>query len=179
MWTALYRGAWERKVSMTGEQSLAKSVCPKGLWRSKSGRTIGVQVLSVYVLVYMCVKSLLVWICIGMCVPLLYVYFMYVCIATWVNNFMWFYVHNWVHVFLCVNSCVYFRVNNWVCAFLCVIIVYEFLQRFSSSFCVCVCTDIFQISWKRNLQWICYSLWTSLKKTSTNSMSEYKIHLFL
>lgn len=82
MWTALYRGAWERKVSMTGEQSLAKSVCPKGLWRSKSGRTIGVQVLSVYVLVYMCVKSLLVWICIGMCVPLLYVYFMYVCIAT-------------------------------------------------------------------------------------------------
>ena len=83
-WTALSRGAWEREVTMAGEQALGMSACPKGSWGSKNGRMNNIHVLSVHGLVFMCGRSLFVWICIGACVPLLYVHF-YVCVYYYRN----------------------------------------------------------------------------------------------
>lgn len=54
-WTALWGGGgWEREESMAGEQAL--------VFGAKSGKMNSVQVLSVHVLGYMCVRSLFVWI---------------------------------------------------------------------------------------------------------------------
>lgn len=142
VWTALYRGAWEKEVSLAGV-SLAR-VCyvwmPTGLWGSKSGRTNRVQVLSVHVLAYMYVKSLFVWIlkCGFVCVYLfcMCILCMSVCITHVLRE----------SVILCNSvskiECIYFCVHNGVCAFLCVHnCICAFLRRFSSWFCVCAGTS--------------------------------------